>query len=520
MRESNELKDTIHLLQEKHESVSLEFKESAEELPNSFWETYSAFANTHGGYVLLGVSENKKHTVLGVNNPHKIKQDLFSLANNKNKVSHNVINNDDVNEHTINGKIIISIYIPELSFRQKPLYLNNNILNAYVRRNDGDFHCSQEDIRRFIRDSQEDLDSELLDNYTIEDLNEESILMLKNILNVREPNEKFMEMNNEAFLSHIGVLRMDRNNQRKRKLTLAGLLFLGKSEAITDRIPFFHLDYINKSGRGTSRWKDRVSTGDTDYPDLNLFEYYRIVREKLRLTVEEEFELDEKSVRKPPSELNGALREALANMLLHADYFDPETPIKVTVEDLYYEFTNPGMMKISEAQFFNGGVSQPRNHTLFQYFRRMGESEHAGTGGRKIITVAARNKYRLPELTLDTKSTKLRIWRAMPIETHAELSPYARQVLAFLDKKTDVKKADIIEQLGVSNYYAKKALKELMEKNLILSTGKGRATKYNWAPSMVELLDMANQLPNMILKGSKKQSERSISNAKDERQQY
>jgi len=84
------------------------------------------------------------------------------------------------------------------------------------------------------------------------------------------------------------------------------------------------------------------------YPDLNLFEFYRIVRGKLRLTVEDKFELDEKSVRKPFSELDKALREALANMIIHADYLDTKTSVKIVVDNLYYTFLNPGTMKISK----------------------------------------------------------------------------------------------------------------------------------------------------------------------------
>ena len=74
---------------------------------------------------------------------------------------------------------------------------------------------------------------------------------------------------------------------------------------------------LKPCGKDVTRWNDRVSTGGSE--DLNLFEFHRIVLEKLHLTVEEKFELDAMSVRKSETELNIALREALTNMIVHAD---------------------------------------------------------------------------------------------------------------------------------------------------------------------------------------------------------
>ena len=54
------------------------------QLPDSFWASYSAMANTEGGVILLGVEETSDHkfNVVGVANPQKIIQDLWNLANN------------------------------------------------------------------------------------------------------------------------------------------------------------------------------------------------------------------------------------------------------------------------------------------------------------------------------------------------------------------------------------------------------------------------------------------------------
>ena len=52
--------DYIDSLIQKDEAVDLEFKSAKDGLPNSLWDTYSSFANTDGGVIVLGVKEHKQ----------------------------------------------------------------------------------------------------------------------------------------------------------------------------------------------------------------------------------------------------------------------------------------------------------------------------------------------------------------------------------------------------------------------------------------------------------------------------
>lgn len=51
------LETILNSLQEQRENYNLEFKESENKLPGDFWETYSSFSNTAGGFIILGVKE-------------------------------------------------------------------------------------------------------------------------------------------------------------------------------------------------------------------------------------------------------------------------------------------------------------------------------------------------------------------------------------------------------------------------------------------------------------------------------
>lgn len=68
------------------ERLTLEAKLAKSELPKSVWETYSAFANTIGGTILLGVNEQQKESnqtkrfsIQGVENPQKLMTDFWNI---------------------------------------------------------------------------------------------------------------------------------------------------------------------------------------------------------------------------------------------------------------------------------------------------------------------------------------------------------------------------------------------------------------------------------------------------------
>ena len=65
-----------------------EAKEAKSELPKNIWETVSAFANTSGGWIVLGIKQNgKKFEISGVDNAEKLEQDFWVLCVPKSSMS-------------------------------------------------------------------------------------------------------------------------------------------------------------------------------------------------------------------------------------------------------------------------------------------------------------------------------------------------------------------------------------------------------------------------------------------------
>jgi len=117
-------------LEQYKENNRIEAKRAVGGLPESIWETYSAFANTIGGYILLGVEEMEDKTLNPVilPNPNRLIEEFWSLINNSNKVNINILSNKDVFLKEIDNKTIVVIHVPRARREDKPIYINGNPL--------------------------------------------------------------------------------------------------------------------------------------------------------------------------------------------------------------------------------------------------------------------------------------------------------------------------------------------------------------------------------------------------------
>ena len=136
------------------ENNCLEVKEAQGGLPESIWRTYSAFANTQGGIIVLGVKEldDKSLEIIGVKNPEKQIKEFWDIVNNQKKVSVNILREKNVFIEEVNDKRIIVISVPRANRQDKPVHLIEDFFKGTFRRNgEGDYHCTKSEVKS-VRD--------------------------------------------------------------------------------------------------------------------------------------------------------------------------------------------------------------------------------------------------------------------------------------------------------------------------------------------------------------------------------
>lgn len=484
------------------EGVSVEYKSAQEGLPKSFWETYSAFANTNGGVIILGFDErNDNNPVIGVKNPQKMYNQLLNEVSNPQRVSFNLLTDKDVLINPIKGSdnSLIIVNVREAPYSAKPVYIGQDIRKTYIRLGEGDKVATQQQLKYLLASSQEDLDSQILPNFNIDDINLETVERYRQLLLVQD--KKYKDLSVVELLKSVGAFKKDRNGDGTFKLTTGGLLFFGKYNSITDRFPQFQLDYFEKDSTLNSRWVDRVSTGDLSYSELNVFDFLLIVRDKIAATVKDSFSLDENTQTRIPfkKDLEESLREALVNSLMHA-YYDGETSVKITAFPDYYEFKNPGNMRVSIDEFIRGNNSITRNPTIATLLRKIGFSEKAGSGGQKIFDVAAKHKLMLPDIYNPMDSTTIVIWKVDFKHNINKLPEPDRSILTYIFENGSIKRKEIENDLKLAGqeYSYRKALERLIEGNYIRRQGNGPGTKYVLKKSSQEHYYLMKQIMREI----------------------
>ena len=113
----------------------------------------------------------KRFEIVGVENADKIHKDLWNMVNNREKVNVNLLYDDDIQIIDVGGKKVVAINVPRADYTVHPVYINNNLSRGTFKRNhEGDYHCTEQELKMMLRDANEaGNDGMLLEYYTQEE---------------------------------------------------------------------------------------------------------------------------------------------------------------------------------------------------------------------------------------------------------------------------------------------------------------------------------------------------------------
>ena len=373
------------------EGAEVEYKSAKGGFPQSFWSTFSAFANTDGGTIVMGVKEKNETFVpdgLTEEQATAYRKKFWDDAHNKACVSIPLLVESDVEEiKTDGGSYLLVFHVPRAPWNLRPVYLTLNPFgNTYRRRHEGDYVCRDEEITQMISDAnslRSSSDARILRGYSIDDIDLASLHQYRRLYNFHHENHPWNEEEDMAFMEHIGAYRKDRATSAEG-FTVAGMLMFGKTNSITDPecCPYFFPDYRERlSIVPQIRWSNRV------YPDgtweANVFQFFTRVLPMLQHALPVPFRLDENQMRIDTTTAHTALREAFANCVIHCAY----TVMGNITVDRYFDkivLSNPGTMLVSKEEFEEGNHSVCRNPLLQKMFVFIGVGEKSGSGADVI----------------------------------------------------------------------------------------------------------------------------------------
>ncbi|MGI6256171.1 MAG: RNA-binding domain-containing protein [Acutalibacter sp.] len=475
--------DFAHL-EHYRENNRIEAKKALGGLPESIWETYSAFANTMGGLILLGVIEEKNKSLhaVGVPDPQWLMDDFWERVTDPTRVSANILSQEDVFVEEVEGKPIVVIQVPRAHRQDRPVYLNENPLRETYRRNgEGDCRCTREEVQTMLRDAAaQSQDMRLLKELGLEALDFSSLHRYRRQMELFHPGHVWEQDEDPEFLYKIGAA--GRDHLGVLHPTGAGLLMFGFAYEIVKEYPLYFLDYREELP-GNSPWAHRVVSTSGEWSG-NLFDFYSLVSGRF----------SQDSAVSANTSVGEGLKEALANCLVNADYYG-HPGVVIVKKPQCITFSNPGGFRVGLDTARSGGTSDPRNAALIKLFNLIDVGHRTGSGIPNLFSLWNRMGWPPPVIreSFDPARITLTLWlqawqdssgpsswdrfsgtseEAHPAQSGAQEAVLQKAVIVdYLTENPQATFAQIGELLGTSPEQVRKLLDQMMEEGTVEPQG-------------------------------------------------
>lgn len=456
------------------ENNRIEAKKALGGLPHSIWETYSAFANTLGGVILLGVEEYRDKTLHTVDlpDPEALVREFLESANDPNKASVNLLTSRQIRIEEVNGDRIIVIEVPRAPRYDKPVYVGGDpVCGSYWRSGEGDHRLTAEELEAMRRDAAvRTQDMRLLKDTELSVLCAESIAAYRQCMKNSRPHHVWTDLDDCAFLLKLGAAGTGEDGSVHP--TAAGLLMFGRTQEILREYPQYCLDFRDETGETEERYLS--SSGSWSG---NVFDFYRCVSGRLQAGPDD-------------APVNKAIREALANCLVNADYYGRKGIVVVRKKELI-TMSNPGDFRVGLDAARAGGQSDPRNGVIMKMFYLIDIGERAGSGIPSILYIWKQQGWSEP--TLKQSFSPNRITLSLPMtERHDDKTAVRRNgqnsaartgaqkamIIDYLTERAEGTVPELAALLGVRDSRAAELLAELTEEGITAEKGEGANRTY------------------------------------------
>ncbi len=431
------------------ETVNREYKEK---FGDNVLKTLCAFANTEGGEVIVGITDEGE--IKGVD-----------LSNEElEKITQKIVNklgiHPEIRFEKIENKKIMIIKVEKSSV---PISFNGKY---YERVGNTTMEMTHDRLKRFFLKGT-NWDTMLNEDADFEDIDTNTVRMFIRIGKAKGRLIAFDEdVDVKVLFEH---LKLSNNG----KLTNAAIMLFGK-----DPQKFF----INAALRVIRLKNDIIPVGDRLISG-NLFKQVFEGEEAIKNFIGVRYEVKE-LVRKEIWEYPLlAIREALINALIHRDYFRWNVQTQIKIYDDYIWFYNIGNLPegMTIKQLKKPHSSVPRNPLLVHIFYLAGLIEEMGTGIKRMVE--AMHRAELPEPEFKEEMGGFSVYFRKDIYTEEYLRKLGlneRQIKAvmYVKEKGRITNKEYQKLTGCSRNTASNDLRDLVNKNIFKESGKKGAGSY------------------------------------------
>ncbi len=453
--------EEIRKLIQEGESESLEIKTSLSDW-KSIVETISAFANSKGGILIIGVKNNGE--IRGI----KVGKDSIESLTNR------IIQNTDpkiypsVEVARVDRKEIIVLTVKDTG--NKP-YLAFG--KAFKRAGKSTHQMSRDEYERMILEKHKEelrFDNRISKESCWKDIDEEKVRWF-----LREGSrQRGLDIPEDI---PVGEALMRLQLLQDRNLTNAAVLLFGKCPQ-----KFFIQSEVKcvrfRGNDVTEPMVDMKIIGNDIISQVKEVEKFIFDHISLSSWIEGRQIQRQEKWEYPPM----AIREALSNALAHRDYKSP-SKVQVRIFDDRMEFWNPGMLPepLTLEDLKRKHKSIPRNPLIARQFFWIRYVEEVGSGTNKMVKWCA--DWGLPEPDFDhiTGDFVVTLWKSKLTDEYLDslgLNNRQKKAIAYLMEHKKITKKEYMNLTNISKTPAFKDINGLLGKKVIVRKGSGRSAYY------------------------------------------